>query len=782
MTGNVSKSKHPIIDEKLREAENYAKTAKDAADELNGLTEEVEEVISVAVTAQEAAERAATRAEELALSFDAQNLVHQTWDETIGGVKTFTDGVKTSLIQTPGDFDGIDIDAKGSFIDIQTTDDYIHIGNNHGSIHLCQDADDYGGIAVNATKGDVRVTTEGGFYYNGKEVATKDSFMYYGEAGVVPSSQELFCFDTDDSTQTASVTFTPNELGEPGDSTLSGDIVVPYEYETDGVVYRVTGIGDYAFSGGAGIKSICIPNTVKSIGEYAFYGCSSITKIILPDGLRSIPNRAFLGCSKLPNIDVPDSVTDISYFAFENCSSLKSIKLPNSLITIDDWAFSGCSALEKVIIPEGVTALGEESFYGCSNLTRAEIPSSVETFRYGVFSNCPSLKIVCEQNSYAAFYAKECGIPCVYDVLSDFDIIITKDIVALSCKYYEDAGVVPSSQNLFNFEINKTAKTATVTGTPDIAGDIVIPYEYKIAEGSDAGVYKVTEIGYDAFYDNKGITSVYIPSTVTHVGETAFYCCSNLASVHISKGVVRFSDRAFASCTSLTEIVIPNSAEVIGTFVFSGCTNLKNVTLSENLTTIDDFAFWGCESLTKIVIPDRVTTIGEDAFYKNTNLISAIIPKSVTTMRWDAFSSCPNLRIICEQNSQAETYAKDNGIPYAYNVITGASPVKGVSPLKASVNISGGAQSWTLENVEDASGNVIGTRYGQKVTVNNATITPYSKVDLQLTSEQTAILYGKGLAFVAENDGGVVTVYCIGNIPEDNYTFQAVVTEVVVND
>ena len=103
------------------------------------------------------------------------------------------------------------------------------------------------------------------------------------------------------------------------------------------------------------------------------------------------------------------------------------------------------------------------------------------------------------------------------------------------------------------------------------------------------------------------------------------------------------------------------------------------------------------------------------------------------------------------------------------------------APVKASVSILGGIQNWTLENIEDDNGNVIGTRYGQAVNVNNANITSNSKVDLQLTSEQTAVLFGKGLAFVAENDSGAVTVYCIGTVPEDNYTFQAVVTEVVVN-
>ena len=103
------------------------------------------------------------------------------------------------------------------------------------------------------------------------------------------------------------------------------------------------------------------------------------------------------------------------------------------------------------------------------------------------------------------------------------------------------------------------------------------------------------------------------------------------------------------------------------------------------------------------------------------------------------------------------------------------------APVKSSVTILGGSGHWVAEDVLSDSGSVIGQRYGQVVNVNNATITPNSKVDLQLTSEQTALLYGRGLAFVAENDNGVVTVYCIGEVPEDDYTFQAVVTEVVVN-
>ena len=103
------------------------------------------------------------------------------------------------------------------------------------------------------------------------------------------------------------------------------------------------------------------------------------------------------------------------------------------------------------------------------------------------------------------------------------------------------------------------------------------------------------------------------------------------------------------------------------------------------------------------------------------------------------------------------------------------------SPTRAFVNLLGGSKNWVAENVTDSSGRVIGSRYGQVVNVNNAVITPNSKVDLQLSSEQMVIFYEKDLAFVAENDNGVVTIYCIGNIPENNYTIQATVTEVAIN-
>lgn len=72
-------------------------------------------------------------------------------------------------------------------------------------------------------------------------------------------------------------------------------------------------------------------------------------------------------------------------------------------------------------------------------------------------------------------------------------------------------------------------------------------------------------------------------------------------------------------------------------------------------------------------------------------------------------------------------------------------------------------------------------RWYQTVTVDNAVITPNSKVDLQPSAEQLDIFHDKDLAFVTENEDGIVSVFCVGQVPTNNYTIQATVTEVAIN-
>ena len=100
-----------------------------------------------------------------------------------------------------------------------------------------------------------------------------------------------------------------------------------------------------------------------------------------------------------------------------------------------------------------------------------------------------------------------------------------------------------------------------------------------------------------------------------------------------------------------------------------------------------------------------------------------------------------------------------------------------VLPTHASVTIY--PDKW--ENVLDENGDVIENRYYQYVTVQNAMITPYSKVDLQPTPEDLLVFHQKELSFTAVNAGGQVRICVIGQKPTQEYTLRATVTEVVDN-
>lgn len=72
-------------------------------------------------------------------------------------------------------------------------------------------------------------------------------------------------------------------------------------------------------------------------------------------------------------------------------------------------------------------------------------------------------------------------------------------------------------------------------------------------------------------------------------------------------------------------------------------------------------------------------------------------------------------------------------------------------------------------------------RYYQIVTVQNAVVTPNSKIDLTPSADQLDIFHEKDLAFVVENEDGVVSVFCVGQVPTNSYTIKATITEVNIN-
>ena len=132
----------------------------------------------------------------------------------------------------------------------------------------------------------------------------------------------------------------------------------------------------------------------------------------------------------------------------------------------------------------------------------------------------------------------------------------------------------------------------------------------------NGGVYTSNDkLGYAAFSDCSGLTSLTIPSSVTSIGEYAFYGCSGLTSLTIPSSVTSIGESAFYGCSGLTSLTIPSNVTSIGESAFYGCSGLTSLTIPSCVTSIGWGAFCGCSGLTSIyVYTEKLPNMGSDVF------------------------------------------------------------------------------------------------------------------------------------------------------------------------
>ena len=382
-------------------------------------------------------------------------------------------------------------------------------------------------------------------------------------------------------------------------------VVIPETIEYNGERFKVTSIGESAFSGFSGLTSITIPSSVTSIGQSAFGGCTGLQKVIVKD-IASWCNISFGDfdanplykaqhiysdeTTEITNLVIPEGVTSIGFAAFRDGFGLTSVTIPNSVKNIGNAAFRGCIGLTSITIPDSVTYISDQTFYDCWGLTSVTIPNSVTSVGNNAFYNCKSITAL-----------------------------------DLNC------------ENVGNWFGDSKTKITTVT----------------LGE-------KVKSIGESAFSGFTGLTSINIPNSVTSIGESAFYGCTGLTSINIPEGVTSIGESAFYGCTGLTSVTIPNSVTSIGPGVFRGCTGLTSINIPNSVTSIKGSAFRGCTGLTSINIPEGVTSIGWSAFSGCSGLTSITIPSSVTSVDNDAFSGCTNIKALDLQCKNVRNWFGDS--------------------------------------------------------------------------------------------------------------------------
>ena len=336
-----------------------------------------------------------------------------------------------------------------------------------------------------------------------------------------------------------------NKTAEVTKGSYSGIVTIPSSISYKNNRYRVTSIGNSAFSDCKGLTSVTIPNSITSIGNSAFSDCWGLTSVTIPNSVTAIGNDAFSGCLELTSVTIPNSVTSISNNAFSGCHELTSVTIPNSVSSIEEEAFSFCTSLTRISIPHSVTSIGKRAFAECSGLTSITIPNSVSSIGEEAFSRCANLidiKVETENKYY----------------LSIEGVLFSKD------------------------------KTTIVSYPGGRKGSYIIPNT-------------VTSIGDGAFSFCDGLTNITIPNSVTSIGEHAFSGCSVLTSVTIPNSVTSIGN-AFSVCIGLTSITIPNSVTSIGNSAFYWCSELKEIEIPYFVTSIGENAFFNCYNLKSITL------------------------------------------------------------------------------------------------------------------------------------------------------------------------------------
>jgi hypothetical protein len=99
--------------------------------------------------------------------------------------------------------------------------------------------------------------------------------------------------------------------------------------------------------------------------------------------------------------------------------------------------------------------------------------------------------------------------------------------------------------------------------------------------------------------------------------------------------------------------------------VFCTTTYEGDYVAPETINQIADGAFRNCSKLVKVVLSPSIKKIGKDTFSDCIGLKEVHIPKSVEKMIGKTiFKNCNQLTIYAPIGSCAETYAKENNIPF----------------------------------------------------------------------------------------------------------------------
>ena len=332
------------------------------------------------------------------------------------------------------------------------------------------------------------------------------------------------------------------------------------------------------------IRSIVIPNSVKTIGRNAFEACRNLTSIQLPNSLEVIDTACFASTTKLKHIDIPKTVTKICANAFSS-SGITDIDLPEGLTILEDAAFS-YTDLTSIHLPNSLQELGTEVFTGVE-IDTLVIPENVT--RVGSY--------ITGKNGEYAEQKPRCLKLLVWNA---------KNAINTGC----DIDEIYCGYKARMFETDKLVIGDSVEYIPNA----FVKYNYPSLTIPD----KVQKIGHDAIAYMEGLSdTIYVGTGLTWYGNGAFSSSNNNTPHHIFiKDIGAFCNiRSYSWQGTLSDGSVQSQLYINGQNV----NDIGEIRIPDDVFVIQSYVFENYDlSNVDVIFGRNVSVVGESAFSGST--------------------------------------------------------------------------------------------------------------------------------------------------------------------
>lgn len=368
----------------------------------------------------------------------------------------------------------------------------------------------------------------------------------------------------------------------------NGDLLsikVPSSITEHGFQYTVVKIGNRAFWNDV-YESIELPETIETIGMGAFADLTNLKSVNIPSSVTEIQSTAFYNTG-LESVVIPNNVKTLSLWSFSWCTSLTDIQLPAGLEVIEDHALYNTPSLKAITLPNKLKFIGAYAF-GFSGIESITIPNSVETINSHAFQMCEGLKKL-----YIPYSVKEMGdnivLRCSLDELSvsynneyftmHNNMLFSKDLSTLYVASLKedksenltvaDCSVIRTSAYSWYTNVHKLSIPASVT---DLA---LFPCSRDHLETIEVDNNNPAYCSYNGCLYSKDKSEIkivpvyknvsnftFVPETVS-IAEEAFWGNKYLMNISIPTQIKSIGGAAFGSCPDLTSVAIEESSEAI---------------------------------------------------------------------------------------------------------------------------------------------------------------------------------------------------------------------------